>query len=97
MPVRGAKRRCKYPQELECRAEEEDGAEVARVCETACEGADKEEEKYLDGADPGNGRGREVERGGVVGLEYAEGIDVAPGVHHHEMGGGDCAELAFGV
>lgn len=72
MPVRGAEGGREDAEELEYGAEEEDGAEVACVCEAACKGADEEEEEDLDGADPGDCRGWEVECGGVVGLEDTE-------------------------
>lgn len=56
----------------------EDGAEVAGVGDAAGQGADGEEEEDLDGADPGDGGRGHVEDLGVVGLEYAKGIDEAP-------------------
>ncbi len=70
-------------------------AEVARVGEAAGEGADEEEEEDLEGADPGDVRGRAVQRGGVVGLEEAEGVDHAPGVHDDDVGAGDCGGVSW--
>lgn len=76
-------------EDLEGHAEREDVAEIAGVAEPAGQGAHKEEEEDLAGADPGDVRGRPAEGGGVVGLEQAEGADDAPGVHDDEMGAGD--------
>lgn len=79
LPVRRAERRGHEADQLEERAQQEQRAEVARVRGAAREGTDEEEEEDLDGPDPGDGRGGEAEGGGVVGLEDAKGVDVAPG------------------
>lgn len=85
LPVLCREGRREDPEDLQDGAEEEDGAEVACVCEAAGEGADEEEEEDLDAADPGDVGGWAREGGHVVGLEDAEGVDEAPGVHHHEV------------
>lgn len=69
LPVFGADAVRKYAEHLEARAKKEDGAEVACVGETTCEGADEKDEEDLDGADPGNGGGWKIEGGGIVRLE----------------------------
>jgi hypothetical protein len=45
---------------------------MAGVGEAASEGADEEEEKDLDAADPGDVGGRAAECGYIVGLEDTE-------------------------
>ena len=54
-------------------------AEVAGVGKAAGESADEEKEEYLDGSDPGYVRWGMAEKGSVVGLKDAEGVDDAPG------------------
>lgn len=66
--------------ELQGEAGEEGRAEEAGVEGAAGEGAEEEEERDLQGADPGDGAGGEREGGGVVGLEEREGEGVAPAV-----------------
>jgi hypothetical protein len=60
------------------RPHKKDLAKVPSVCETARERADEEEEKDLDGPDPGDVAGRFVESRCVVGLKNAEGVYKAP-------------------
>lgn len=70
--VRGALRGGEDAEREEHGAGEEDGAEVAGVGEAAGDGADEEEQKDVEGADPGDFAGGAVEERGVVGLESAK-------------------------
>lgn len=72
LPVFGTNTGSEYAEHLKSGAEDKDGAEVAGVCKAACEGSYEEDEEDLNGADPGDGRGWEIEGGRVVGLKQAE-------------------------
>ena len=71
-------------EDLQGSAQDENVPEVARVGETAGEGADEEDEEDLHRADPGDvggGAGGQGRVGGVVGLEDAVAVDEAPCAH----------------
>ena len=70
---------------LQERAAEDEGFEVACVHGAAGGDAYQEEEGCLERANPGDGGGVEVERGGVVGLEGAEGGYETPGGGDYEV------------
>ena len=79
--------------ELQHGTRDEHSAKVARVGGAAGDGSDGEQEEDLDGADPGDGGRRLVQGVDVVGLEYSEGVDVAPRVEddkvtHQSLGPG---------
>ena len=85
LPVRRTPRRREDADELQRQAGGEGVAEEPGVGGAAGERADEEEEEDLHGADPGDVRGGVVESGDVVGLEDAEGVDVAPRVEDGDV------------
>jgi len=66
-------------------ATEDEGFEVAGIHSAAGGDADEEEEGCLEGADPGDGGGDEVEVGSVIGLKGAEGGYEAPARGDYEV------------
>jgi hypothetical protein len=81
LPVRLAEGCHEYARELEDAARDEERAEEARVCESAGECPQEEEQEDSQGANEGDFEGGALwEQGWEVVLPDAEGVDPAPAV-----------------